>query len=56
MKSIFYDTKSDTCYFTLDGTVLDGTPIANAIKQAALATISQFELFNFIYHGVPMDK
>lgn len=50
---VFYDSKSDTCYFELSDDHLPPEKSA-AILECAKRRITQFEWDECIYHGEPM--
>ena len=49
--SVFYDSNSCCCQFTLAECVEEYSPLANEIMALALETIGQFEWFGYIEHG-----
>ena len=51
-----YDSKANLCTFELAPSVKEGDAVANAILEAARATIGQFYWFDVCEHGAPADK
>jgi len=49
--SAFYDSNSCCCQFTLAECVQEYSPLANEIRDVALATIGQFEWFGYVEQG-----
>lgn len=49
--SVFYDSNSCCCQFTLAECVEEHSSLANEIRSVALETIGQFEWFGYIEHG-----
>jgi hypothetical protein len=49
---VFYDSKACICTFKLADSVKDGDVVAIALRQAAQASISQFDWFGYVDHGL----
>ena len=49
--SVFYDSNSCCCNFTLQGDVEPLSDVDEAIRQCALETIGQFDWDGTVYHG-----
>lgn len=56
VKTVFYDSKVSICYFDLDEKVEQDQALANRVLFAAKNTISQFNWFDCIDHGVYRRK
>lgn len=56
VKSAFYDSKANLCFFVLDERCQAGDDIAQGVRQAAEESISQFELFGIVGHGGRCNK
>lgn len=55
VKSMFYDSKANICTFELVDSVKVFDPVATSLKQAAFETVSQFDWFDSVEHGTPLD-
>ena len=55
VERVEYDSKAGYCNFELDDSVVDGDPIANSLRNAALKAISQFDWFGIHEHGDPFE-
>lgn len=51
VKSVFYDSKADICNIELTDNRLRGTPIDDAMLDAAKRTLSQFTWHGIVQHG-----
>lgn len=56
VKRAFYDSKANMCSFEFDGAVKEGDTVADAILEAALQTIGQFDWFGIVQHGQPLES
>lgn len=56
VKRAFYDSKANMCSLELDPAVREGDTVAEAILEAALETIGQFDWFGIVQHGKPLES
>ena len=54
--SFFYDSNSNCCYFEFSKEVENFSPIADEFLDIALETISQFDWFGSVQHGMPLSQ
>ncbi len=55
VKRVFYDSKANLCTFEFVDSVKEYDPVAEALKQAAMESIGQFDWFGTVGHGAPLD-
>lgn len=56
VSSAFYDSKACMCSFEFIPGVREGDTVADAILEAALETIGQFDWFGIVQHGQPLES
>jgi len=56
VESVYYDSKANICSFKLSSNLEQYSEAAEKIKLCARNTISQFEMFGYIDHGLEYKK